>query len=160
MDDEKDREKKNILLAEIESDDFIPYFRRNIRHFGSPVKISPVVNGIPYIVRVKSVTLSGSKISSFSSAITPKGPPPMPKIDKMSPLQSSVKIEFECNDYATSEYAAKFEIEDAFPQTIKHKNIKSSPYIFTNLINGRNYKVRIRGINKEGNSKWSEVSSP
>jgi len=153
-------EKQNDLkLEDFENDDFVPYFRRNVRHFGSPVKISPVVNGVPYIVRVKAVTLSGSKMSSFSSAITPKGPPPIPKINKLIPGESSVEIEFVCNDYATEEYKAKFEIE-SFPQTVPMKNILSSPYIFPKLNNGRSYKFHLRGINKEGKSKWSEVSAP
>jgi len=155
---EKEEENKQIA-NNYDDDDFVPYYRRNIRHFGSPVKISPVINGIPYIVRVRAVTLSGSKISAFSSAMTPKGPPPIPKINKLLPLESSVKIEFVCNDYATEEYKAKFEIE-SFPQTVPMKNIKMSPYIFPKLNNGRSYKFHLRGINKEGKSKWSEVSQP
>merc|ERR1712228_989976 len=54
---------------------------------------------------------------------------------------------------------AKFEIE-SFPQTVPMKNILSSPYIFPKLNNGRSYKFHLRGINKEGKSRWSEVSSP
>jgi len=151
--------KSLAQLAEIDADDFIPYFRRNTRHHGTPIKISPVVNGIPYIVRVKAVTLSGSKISAFSEAITPKGPPPIPKINKLLPLESSVQIDFVCNDYATEEYKAKFDIE-SFPQTMTQKGIKESPYIFPDLNNGRAYKFHVRGVNKEGKSKWSEVSAP
>merc|ERR1712228_1019264 len=157
--EEKQSDSKQQTLDDVDNDDFVPYFRRNIRHFGSPVKISPVVNGVPYIVRVKAVTLSGSKMSQFSSAITPKGPPPIPKINKLIPGESSVQIEFVCNDYATEEYKAKFEIE-SFPQTVPMKNIKASPYSFPKLNNGRSYKFHLRGINKEGKSKWSEVSSP
>merc|ERR1712154_9189 len=90
----QNEKQQQLQLEDFESDDFVPYFRRNIRHFGSPVKISPVVNGVPYIARVKAVTLSGSKISQFSQAVVPKGPPPIPKINKLIPGESSVQIEF------------------------------------------------------------------
>merc|ERR1712129_577160 len=52
-----------------------------------------------------------------------------------------------------------FEIE-SFPTTMPMKNILASPYSFPKLNNGRSYKFHLRGINKEGKSKWSEVSSP
>ena len=161
IDDEKaEHDGKSLAqLAEFEADDFVPYFRRNARYHGTPIKLSPVVNGISYVVRVKAVTLSGSKMSAFSSSITPKGPPPIPKINKLVPLESSVQIDFVCNDYATEEYKAKFDIE-SFPQTMTQKGIKESPYIFPKLNNGRAYKFHVRGVNKEGKSKWSEVSAP
>merc|ERR1712113_1019009 len=77
----------------------------------------------------------------------------------MGPLESSVQIEFVCNDYATEDYKATFDIE-SFPQTVTMKSIKSSPYVFPKLNNGRSYKFHLRGVNKEGKSKWSEVSAP
>ena len=147
------------LVKMYEDEDFVPYYRRNTRHGKGPVKISPVVNGIAYIVQVKAVTLSGYKISAFSQAVTPKGPPPIPKICKLLPLESSVKIEFVCNDYATEEYKAEFEVQTN-PQTVTMKGIKSSPYEFEQLKNGRGYKFKVRGVNKEGRSTWSEVSKP
>eukprot|EP01084_Bolivina_argentea_P132216 233316_1 len=153
------QDEKSVILKEEDSDDFVPYYRRELRHYGTPVKISPVVNGIPYRVKVKAVTLSGSKESEVSAAIIPKGPPPIPKINKLKPLESSVQIEFVCNDYATEEYKAKFDIE-SFPQTVTMKGIKTSPYVFPKLNNGRSYKFHLRGVNKEGKSKWSEVSAP
>merc|ERR1719420_1621370 len=99
------------LMQMYEDDDFVPYFRRKTRHFGTPVKISPVVNGIPYTVQVRAVTLSGSKTSGKSQEVTPKGPPPVPKISKLQPGESSVTIDFVCNDYATAEYKAAFQVE-------------------------------------------------
>ena len=63
------------------------------------------------------------------------------------------------NDYATEEYKAKFDIE-SFPQTMAQKGIPESPYVFPKLNNGRAYKFHVRGVNKEGKSKWSEVSAP
>eukprot|EP01084_Bolivina_argentea_P070549 128264_1 len=144
-------------IADEQKDHNIPYFRRNTRYFSSPARISPVVNGISYIVCVKAVTLSGNKMSAFSKPIIPKGIPPIPQINKLIPLQSSIKIEFECKDYATDEYKAKFEIE-VRPNTLTTKTIKSSAYIFKKLNNGQCYKFRIRSLNKEGKSKWSPLS--
>eukprot|EP01083_Nonionella_stella_P238569 835889_1 len=136
--------------------DLIPHYRQSVRYSGSPVKISPVVNGLAYIVRVKAVTLSGCKISAFSAAITAKGPPPIPTINVLKPLESAVQIEFVCqNDYATEEYQAEFEIE-SFPSTHLMKCIKISPHVFPKLVNGMSYQFRIRGVNKEGRSNWSE----
>eukprot|EP00483_Globobulimina_turgida_P013672 UN13698 len=40
------------------------------------------------------------------------------------------------------------------------KGVKCSPYVFPGLNNGRSYKFHLRGVNKEGKSKWSEVSAP
>eukprot|EP00485_Elphidium_margaritaceum_P004014 CAMPEP_0202687728 /NCGR_PEP_ID=MMETSP1385-20130828/3367_1 /ASSEMBLY_ACC=CAM_ASM_000861 /TAXON_ID=933848 /ORGANISM="Elphidium margaritaceum" /LENGTH=1356 /DNA_ID=CAMNT_0049342569 /DNA_START=13 /DNA_END=4083 /DNA_ORIENTATION=+ len=159
VEEEKAAQDNMAQLAEIESDDFVPYFRRSTRHHGTPIKISPVVNGISYAVRVKAATLSGSKLTQWSEQVTPHGPPPIPKVNKLTPLESSVRIEFVCNDYATEEYKATFDVE-SFPQTVTMKTIEASPYVFPKLNNGRAYKFHVRGVNKEGKSKWSEVSAP
>jgi len=163
LDEEKsteqlDAEKAAQMMAIYEDDDFVPYFRRKTRHSGSPVKISPLVNGITYTVQVRAVTLSGSQLSKVSEGVTPKGPPPIPKISKLQPGESSVVIDFVCNDYATAEYKAKFQVE-SFPQTMAYKGITGSPYTFAGLTNGKNYKFHLRASNKEGKSKWSEMSA-
>jgi len=59
----EDREDSYLDLYPEEYDDesFIPYFRRNQRYLSSPIKITPLNNGQEYSVRIKAVTLSGTK---------------------------------------------------------------------------------------------------
>jgi len=78
------------------------------------------------------------KTTPFSENKIPKGPPPIPKITNVKSKTSSAEIIFECDDYATEEYKAQYEIE-SFPSSIVCKNIKSSPCIFPNLNNGWKY---------------------
>jgi len=74
-----DAEHFGVCPEEYDDDSFVPYFRRNIRHFASPIKIAPLNNGQQYSVRIKAVTLSGVKTTTFSNQQIPRGPPPMPK---------------------------------------------------------------------------------
>ncbi|ETO14527.1 fibronectin type III domain-containing protein [Reticulomyxa filosa] len=152
--------KKSTWAKELGEDSVTnekPLFRRAKRYASSPIRISPLNNGEEYAIRIKAVTLTETKITDFSKGVVPKGVPPMPKIVKLIPRQNSAMIAFECNDYATEEYRAKYEIE-SIPPTITMKDCTSSPILFKGLRNGVNYKFTVCGKNKEGRSQWSDQS--
>ena len=178
---EKKKKNRWARMVGDEDDNFIPKFRENTRHMGSPIKITPLNNGETYRVKIKAVTLSGMKETEFSEYVTCEGAPPMPKIVRVTPLESSVDLEFECDDYAKHDCKASYEIE-TFPQTTKIKynpppmipsinaennnsnnnSNQTDPYIvrINKLNNGWDYRFAMRSINKWGRSKWCEKSNP
>eukprot|EP01084_Bolivina_argentea_P060716 110906_1 len=136
---------------------YVPDFRKNHRYFNSPIIFTRIKDGVSYKVRVKVVTLSGYQVSEFSESIIPKGIPPIPKIKTLKALNASIEIGFGCNYECTEQFKPTFEIE-SMPHTTRINSIKSSPYIFCNLVNGQKYKFRICSTNIEGTSKWSQFS--
>ena len=100
--------------------------------------------------------------SEFSEAVTTVPPNPSGFTVCRSHTSTSVYLEWTAVNTAKQydiEYATKREYFDGSNATSKQEGIETTHYELTGLESGSEYFFRIRAVNDEGESGWSEISS-
>ena len=100
--------------------------------------------------------------SEFSEAVTTIPPNPVGFTICRTKTSKSVYLEWEAVNTATKydiEYATKREYFDGSNATTTESDIESTHYELTGLESGAEYFFRLRAVNDEGESGWSEISS-
>eukprot|EP01084_Bolivina_argentea_P271785 462538_1 len=129
-----------------------------------PIIIQNLSVGIDYQIRVKCINDKSESISDEfkKKEVLFKRKPPMPKILKRQALDNKIFLKYGCDYNFNEEYEEcrpKYEIKILGKKYNKPNIITSEKQITIEwLPNGIDYRLKIRAINKYGDSKWTKWS--
>ena len=124
----------------------------------SPITISGVANGTPYLISLIAVSAEAQSMASDAVAVTP-GAPDAPTIDSIVPGDGQAIITFTPgadNDSSVTNYQYSL---DGTDYTALNPADAFSPITITGLTNGIEYSITFRALNDRGTGAASDSGS-
>ena len=122
--------------------------------YASPIQLTGLINGNPYVIDVKSVNIAGQSVSSNSIAFIPYTVPSKPIILNVIPLNNKASVYVQHgNDNGSDITGYSYSINNAAFVSVGNAN---TCFDISGLTNGTSYNIRVIATNAAGNSAVSD----
>ena len=122
--------------------------------YASPIQLTGLINGNPYVIDVKSVNAAGQSVSSNPMTFMPYTVPSKPIILNVIPLNNKAGVYIQHgNDNGSDITLYSYSLNNAAFVSIGNAN---TCFDISGLTNGTSYNIRVIATNAAGNSAVSE----
>ena len=134
----------------------------NVFITANAARIDELVNGVAYEIRVRAVNAIGAGPWSNTQPGIAAVPPEAPQTLALSPENAQLSATWSAPSDNGGQAVSGYEIawkrsDDSVWQEVSQENTNTS-FTIDQLVNGVAYEVRVRAINPQGKSMWSDIA--